>query len=42
MSRLWSRLDHWRLAGLRRASFRLLSRSGSGMRRKLLRYMSGS
>jgi 2-polyprenyl-6-methoxyphenol hydroxylase-like FAD-dependent oxidoreductase len=41
MSRVWSRLDHWRLAGLRRASFRLLARSGSGMRRRLLRYMSG-
>jgi 2-polyprenyl-6-methoxyphenol hydroxylase-like FAD-dependent oxidoreductase len=41
MSRLWSRLDHWRLAGLRRASFRLLARSSLGMRRRLLRYMSG-
>jgi 2-polyprenyl-6-methoxyphenol hydroxylase-like FAD-dependent oxidoreductase len=41
MSRLWSRLDHWRLAGLRRASFRLLARSSSGIRRRLLRYMSG-
>jgi 2-polyprenyl-6-methoxyphenol hydroxylase-like FAD-dependent oxidoreductase len=41
MSRLWSRLDHWRLAGLRRASFRLLARGSLGMRRRLLRYMSG-
>jgi 2-polyprenyl-6-methoxyphenol hydroxylase-like FAD-dependent oxidoreductase len=41
MSRFWSRLDHWRLSGLRRASFRLLARSSLGMRRRLLRYMSG-
>jgi 2-polyprenyl-6-methoxyphenol hydroxylase-like FAD-dependent oxidoreductase len=40
VSRLWSRLDRWRLAGLRRLSFRAMARNAA-TRRRLLRYMSG-
>lgn len=40
VSRLWSRLDRWRMAGLRRVSFRVMARVPF-TRRRLLRYMSG-